>query len=96
LLSAPTLVVSMRQPIHKKATDILCDVSRTAQLSHPLSAPRSLPKDDIDCGRPAISAAFLSSLVEAVEALTIVLAVGTVRGWRPAGLAPESGPLSAR
>jgi len=34
---------------------------------------------------PAISAAFLSSLVEAVEALTIVLAVGTVRGWRPAG-----------
>ena len=35
---------------------------------------------------PAISAAFLSSLVEAVEALTIVLAVGTVRGWRPTGL----------
>jgi hypothetical protein len=35
---------------------------------------------------PAISAAFFSSLVEAVEALTIVLAVGTVRGWRPAGL----------
>jgi len=35
---------------------------------------------------PAISAAFLSSLVEAVEALTIVLAVATVRGWRPAGL----------
>ncbi len=35
---------------------------------------------------PAISAAFLGSLVEAVEALTIVLAIGTVRGWRPAGL----------
>jgi len=35
---------------------------------------------------PAISAAFLASLVEAVEALTIVLAVATVRGWRPAGL----------
>src|SRR5258708_32891017 len=35
---------------------------------------------------PAVSAAFLSSLVEAVEALTIVLAVATVRGWRPAGL----------
>lgn len=31
-----------------------------------------------------ISAAFLASLVEFVEALTIVLAVGTVRGWRPA------------
>jgi len=32
----------------------------------------------------AASAAFLASLVEFVEALTIVLAVGTVRGWRPA------------
>ena len=31
---------------------------------------------------PAISAAFLGSLVEAVEALTIVLAVATVRSWR--------------
>jgi uncharacterized membrane protein len=40
---------------------------------------------------PAISAAFLSSLVEAVEALTIVLAVGTVRGWRPAGLGAAAG-----
>ena len=29
-------------------------------------------------------AAFLASLVEFVEALTIVLAVGTVRGWRSA------------
>jgi uncharacterized membrane protein len=42
---------------------------------------------------PAISAAFLSSLVEAVEALTIVLAVGTVRGWRPAGLGALAGFL---
>ena len=33
---------------------------------------------------PAVSAAFLASLVEAVEAFTIVLAVGTLRGWRPA------------
>jgi uncharacterized membrane protein len=32
----------------------------------------------------SIIAAFLGSLVEFVEALTIVLAVGTVRGWRPA------------
>ncbi len=32
----------------------------------------------------AATAAFLASLVEFVEALTIVLAVGTVRGWRPA------------
>jgi uncharacterized membrane protein len=33
---------------------------------------------------PAMAAAFLGSLVEFVETLTIVLAVGTVRGWRPA------------
>ena len=33
---------------------------------------------------PAILAAFLASLVEVVEAFTIVLAVATMRGWRPA------------
>lgn len=33
---------------------------------------------------PAISATFLASIVEVVEAFTIVLAVGTVQGWRPA------------
>src|SRR3954470_157505 len=33
---------------------------------------------------PTITAAFLASLVEVVEAFTIVLAVGVVRGWRPA------------
>ncbi len=33
---------------------------------------------------PAVLAAFLASLVEFVEALTIVLAVGTIRGWRSA------------
>ena len=32
---------------------------------------------------PAVTTAFLSSVVEAVEALTIVLAVASVRGWRP-------------
>ncbi len=31
---------------------------------------------------PTVLAAFLASLVECVEALTVVLAVGTVRGWR--------------
>jgi uncharacterized membrane protein len=40
---------------------------------------------------PALTAAFLASLVEAVEALTIVLAVATVRGWRPAGLGAIAG-----
>lgn len=40
---------------------------------------------------PAAGAAFLASLVEFVEALTIVLAVGTVRGWRPALLGAASG-----
>jgi uncharacterized membrane protein len=39
----------------------------------------------------AVAAAFLASLVEAVEALTIVLAVATVRGWRPAGLGAIAG-----
>ena len=34
-------------------------------------------------GPPAL-ASFMASLVEFVEALTVVLAVGTVRGWRPA------------
>jgi Ca2+/H+ antiporter, TMEM165/GDT1 family len=33
---------------------------------------------------PTVVAAFLASLVEFVEALTVVLAVGTVRGWRHA------------
>ncbi|MGN6466583.1 MAG: COG4280 domain-containing protein [Rhizobiaceae bacterium] len=33
---------------------------------------------------PAVAAAFLASLVEVVEAFTIVLAVATVRGWKPA------------
>src|SRR5258708_37568950 len=40
---------------------------------------------------PAMTAAFLASLVEAVEALTIVLAVATVRGWRRAGLGALTG-----
>jgi uncharacterized membrane protein len=33
---------------------------------------------------PTVGAAFLASLVECVEAATIVLAVGTVRGWKSA------------
>ena len=40
---------------------------------------------------PAISAAFLASLVEVVEAFTIVLAVATLRGWRPAALGTTTG-----
>ncbi|MFQ5766324.1 MAG: COG4280 domain-containing protein [Rhodospirillales bacterium] len=39
------------------------------------------------------AAAFLASLVEFVEALTIVLAVGTVRGWRPALVGAGAGVL---
>jgi Ca2+/H+ antiporter, TMEM165/GDT1 family len=33
---------------------------------------------------PSIAAAFLASLVECVEALTVVMAVSVTRGWRPA------------
>jgi uncharacterized membrane protein len=40
---------------------------------------------------PSITAAFLGSLVECVEAVTIVLAVGTVRGWRSALLGAATG-----
>src|SRR3989442_5696789 len=46
---------------------------------------------------PSVTAAFLGSLVECVEAVTIVLAVGTVRGLRSAllGTAGGVGVLSA-
>ena len=40
---------------------------------------------------PAITAAFLASFVEVVEAFTIVLAVGTFQGWRPALLGTAAG-----
>jgi uncharacterized membrane protein len=43
---------------------------------------------------PAISAAFLASTVEAIEAVTIVLAVATVRGWRSAGSGALAGLVS--
>ena len=41
---------------------------------------------------PAMTAAFLASTVEFVEALTVVLAVGTVRGW-PGALMGAGGAL---
>jgi uncharacterized membrane protein len=41
-----------------------------------------------------MTAAFLGSLVEFVEALTIVLAVGTVRGWRPALIGAGGGVVA--
>src|SRR5262249_19241749 len=40
---------------------------------------------------PAVTAAFLASIVEVVEAFTIVLAVATLRGWRPAVLGTTAG-----
>ena len=40
---------------------------------------------------PAVSAAFLGSLVEFVEAFTIILAVGTIQGWRPAAAGTLAG-----
>jgi len=39
----------------------------------------------------AVSAAFLASLVEVVEAFTIVLAVATLRGWRTAAIGTTVG-----
>ena len=40
---------------------------------------------------PAVSAAFLASLVEVVEAFTIVLAVASLQGWRPAATGTVAG-----
>lgn len=40
--------------------------------------------DSLSTAWPAIGAAFAASLVEVVEAFTIVLAVGSIRGWRAA------------
>jgi Ca2+/H+ antiporter, TMEM165/GDT1 family len=40
---------------------------------------------------PAVMAAFLASLVEVVEAFTIVLAVAVLRGWRSAALGTTAG-----
>src|SRR2546428_367849 len=45
---------------------------------------------------PSVTAAFLGSLVECVEAVTIVLAVGTVRGWRSALLGTAGGVRGPR
>lgn len=41
---------------------------------------------DWSTAAPAVSAAFLASIVEVVEAFTIVLVVATLRGWKPAVL----------
>ena len=40
---------------------------------------------------PSVLASFMASMVEFVEALTIVLAVGVVRGWRSALLGTAAG-----
>jgi uncharacterized membrane protein len=40
---------------------------------------------------PAVTAAFLAAIVEVVEAFTIVLAVATLRGWRPAAWGTTTG-----
>ena len=39
---------------------------------------------DWSAAAPAVGSAFIASVIEIVEAFTIVLAVGTLRGWRPA------------
>jgi uncharacterized membrane protein len=49
---------------------------------------------DFATAAPAVGAAFVASTVEVVEAFTIVLAVATLRGWRPA-LAGAAAALAA-
>jgi Ca2+/H+ antiporter, TMEM165/GDT1 family len=51
---------------------------------NPAAAHRMAQMHALSQAAPSVTAAFLGSLVEFVEALTIVLAVGSVRGWRPA------------
>lgn len=46
---------------------------------------------DFAAAGPPVAAAFMASTVEFVEALTIVLAVGVVRGWRSALLGTAAG-----
>ena len=53
--------------------------------------PNALPMSIWTTAAPAVTTAFLSSLVEAVETLTIVLAVVSVRGWRPAAIGALAG-----
>src|ERR1700674_4413894 len=64
---------------------ILCLPGSVAKIEY-ASPRRRVVMDSLAHAGPAMAAAFLASLVEAVEGLTIVLAVATVRGWRPAGL----------
>jgi uncharacterized membrane protein len=48
---------------------------------------------DLTHATATILAAFLASFVEFIEALTIILAVGTVRGWRPALAGAAAGAI---
>src|SRR2546430_16860545 len=60
------------------------------QSNEPFANGGSAMIDWIHAG-PSVTAAFLGSLVECVEAVTIVLAVGMVRGWRSALLGTAGG-----
>src|SRR5438309_10691155 len=60
-----------------------CTPRRSVQGEHNTQRGRVVMITWIHAG-PSVAAAFLGSLVECVEAATIVLAVGTVRGWRSA------------
>src|SRR5271167_4370453 len=56
---------------------------RTTSKHHDLAKIRTMGTGWAHMGT-SIVASFLASLVECVEALTVVLAVGSVRGWRSA------------
>ncbi|MEX3936438.1 hypothetical protein AB4Y32_32485 [Paraburkholderia phymatum] len=43
---------------------------------------------------PSVIASFLASLIEFVEALTVILAVGSIRGWRSALTGATAGVLA--
>jgi Ca2+/H+ antiporter, TMEM165/GDT1 family len=56
-------------------------------------ADLALPSITLGHVWPTVAAAFLASLVEFVEALTVILAVGAVRGWRGAIAGAAAGVL---
>ena len=66
-------------------------------LMHSASSTRMTKTADVgtimtwSIAAPAVTAAFLASIVEVVEAFTIVLAVATLRGWRPAAWGTTAG-----
>ena len=68
---------------------------RRSLVRNPVDTDFTIDRDTMNWTQvgTAVAAAFLASLVEFVEALTIVLAVGITRGWRSALVGAAAGIL---